>query len=393
VTDAQAKLDARMMSRALRLAERGKPSPSPRAAALVARAGKLISSAFHAHSAAGGVERVALARAGARARGATLYLTLEARAGTAQTPELSEAIVAAGIRRVVVGHVDQTSRARSALVSLARRGIEVVRGVEARRAQQLVADYEKFVRTGLPYVTLKAAVTLDGRSAARSGESQWITGPLARREVHRMRAAADAVLVGIGTVLADDPELTVRAVRGPNPLRVVLDGQLRTPLSAKLVTSAREHATLLLHLKSASARRQQQLRAAGVELASVKAARTGGGIDLESALAVLARRHVVSLLVEGGARVHGALLDAELVDRVAVFIAPCLLGDAQGLPLAAGRKPRTLADAFRLVEPERLSLGDDVLVRGALARAAKPVQRGRARRLTNGPGPRRRAIL
>jgi riboflavin-specific deaminase-like protein len=208
-----------------------------------------------------------------------------------------------------------------------------------------------------------------------------------------MRAAADAVLVGIGTVLADDPELTVRAVRGPNPLRVVLDSQLRTPLSAKLVTSAREHATLLLHLKSASARRQQQLRAAGVELALVKAARTGGGIDLESALAELARRHVVSLLVEGGARVHGALLDAELVDRVAVFIAPCLLGDAQGLPLAAGRKPRTLADAFRLVEPERLSLGDDVLVRGALARAAKPVKRGRARRLTNGPGPRRRAIL
>ena len=294
----------------------------------------------------------------------------------------------------MIGHVDKTVRARAAaFASLARRGIDVVRGVEARRAQRLVADYEKFARTGLPHVTLKAAVTLDGRSAARSGESKWITGPAARREVHRMRAASDAVLVGIGTVLADDPELTVRAVRGSNPLRVVLDSELRTPLSAKLVRTAREHATLLLHLKSASARRQQQLRAAGVALAVVKAARNGGGVDLESALAELARRHVVSLLVEGGARVHGALLDAELVDRVAVFIAPCLLGDAQGLPLAAGQKPRTLAAAFRLVEPELLSLGDDVLVRGALASAAKPLLRGRARRPTNGPGPRRRAIL
>jgi diaminohydroxyphosphoribosylaminopyrimidine deaminase/5-amino-6-(5-phosphoribosylamino)uracil reductase len=393
VTDADAKLDARMMSRALRLAARGKPSPSPRAAAVVARDGKLISSAFHTHSAGAGAERVALARAGARARGATLYLTLEVGAESQQTPKLSEAIVAAGIRRVVIGHVDKTSRARSGLSKLTRRGIEVVRGVEARRAQRLVADYEKFVRTGLPQVTLKAAVTLDGRSAARSGESKWITGPAARREVHRMRAAADAVMVGIGTVLADDPELTVRAVPGKNPLRVVLDSQLRTPLSAKLVTSARQQATLLLHLESASARRQQQLRAAGVELAVVKAAGKGRGIDLVSALVELARRQVVSLLVEGGARVHGALLDAELVDRVAVFIAPCLLGDAHGLPLAAGQKPRTLADAFRLVEPELLSLGDDVLVRGALASAGRPLQRGRAGRPTNGPGPRQRAIL
>lgn len=390
MTDADAKLDARMMSRALRLAERGKPSPSPRAAAVVARDGKLISSAFKAHSAGAGAERVALARAGARARGATLYLTLEV---CTETPKLSEAIVAAGIRRVVIGHVDKTSRARSGLSKLTRRGIAVVRGVEARRAQRLVADYEKFVRTGLPQVTLKAAVTLDGRSAARSGESKWITGPAARREVHRMRAAADAVMVGIGTVLADDPELSVRAVPGKNPLRVVLDSQLRTPLSAKLVTSARQQATLLLHLKSASARRQQQLRAAGVELAVVKAAGKGRGIDLVSALAELARRRVVSLLVEGGARVHGALLDAELVDRVAVFIAPCLLGDAQGLPLAAGQKPRTLADAFRLVEPELLSLGDDVLVRGALASAGRPLHSGRAARPTNGPGPRQRAIL
>jgi diaminohydroxyphosphoribosylaminopyrimidine deaminase/5-amino-6-(5-phosphoribosylamino)uracil reductase len=303
---------------------------------------------------------------------------------------VAEAIVAAGIRRVVIGHVPRPASARSSLRSLPRHGIEVVRGVQSVRAERLVADYEKFVRTGLPQVTLKAAVTLDGRSAARDGESKWITGPLARREVHRMRAAADAVLVGIGTVLADDPELTVRDVRGANPLRVVLDSQLRTPLTAKLVTSAREQATLLLHVKAASLRRQQQLRAAGVELAAIKSAGKGRGLDLEAALAELARRNVLRLLVEGGSRVHGALLDAQLVDRVAVFIAPCLLGDAQAVPLAAGQRPRSLAAALRVVDPEVLRLGDDVLVRGALSSAREPVRTSRA---PKAPGPRARTQL
>lgn len=217
-----------------------------------------------------------------------------------------------------------------------------------------------------PEVTLKAAVTLDGRSAARSGESKWITGEPARREVHRMRARADAVLVGVGTVLADDPELTVRAVRGRSPLRVVLDSALRTPLASKLVQSARRHRTLLLHAPAASVARQRKLAATGVELATVRPARNGSGLDLTSALRVLADRGVLGLLVEGGARVHGALLDAGLVDRVAIFVAPCLLGDAQALPLAAGRKPRSLAAAFRIRKPEVLRLGDDVLVRGEL---------------------------
>jgi diaminohydroxyphosphoribosylaminopyrimidine deaminase / 5-amino-6-(5-phosphoribosylamino)uracil reductase len=391
VSEAGSERDARMMARALLLAERGRPSPSARVGAVVAQRGQLISGGFHAHSAAPRAELVALARAGARARGATLYITLEPRDLPGRTPRLADAILAAGIRRVVVGYVPQPARG-SSLRALQRHGIEVVRGVQSARAQRLVADFEKFARTGLPQVTLKAAVTLDGRSAARDGESKWITGPLARREVHRMRAAADAVLVGIGTVLADDPELTVRDVRGPTPLRVVLDSQLRTPLTAKLVTSAREHATLLLHVKSASARRQQQLRAAGVELAAVKSAGKGRGLDLEAALAELGRRNVLRLLVEGGSRVHGALLDAQLVDCVAVFIAPCLLGDAQAVPLAAGRRPRSLAAALRVVEPELRRLGDDVLVRGALSGGAPAPRASRATN-TKAPGPRARTQL
>jgi diaminohydroxyphosphoribosylaminopyrimidine deaminase/5-amino-6-(5-phosphoribosylamino)uracil reductase len=245
-------------------------------------------------------------------------------------------------------------------------------------------------RRGRPEVTLKAAVTLDGRTAARSGASKWITGEPARREVHRMRAASDAVLVGIGTVLADDPELTVRGVRGRTPLRVVLDSALRIPLRSKLVRTARRYPTLLLHAPDASAARQRKLIAAGVELAEVRRARAGAGLDLPGVLRELGRRGVLRLLVEGGAQIHGALLDAGLVDRAAVFVAPCLLGDAQALPLAAGRKARSLDAALRMLRPEIVRFGRDVLVRGELT--APPATRS-ARPRQQSAGPRRRTRL
>jgi diaminohydroxyphosphoribosylaminopyrimidine deaminase/5-amino-6-(5-phosphoribosylamino)uracil reductase len=370
VSDAQTRLDARMMLRALRAAERGDPGPNPHVGAVIARSTKVVSVGFHAHADAPHAALLAIQRAGRRARGATLYVT----SAPGVTP-CTAAIIAAGLRRVVIGCALPARAAPGSSARLRRHHIEVVSGVEQARARRLVADFEKFTLRGLPEVTLKAAVTLDGRSAARSGESKWITGEAARRETHRMRARADAVLVGVGTVLADDPELTVRAVRGRTPLRVVLDTELRTPLRAKLVQSARRHRTLLLHARGVSEVRRQKLTAAGMELAEVKRARGGSGLDLEAALRELARRDVVRLLVEGGAHVHGALLDAGLVDRVAVFVAPCLLVDAQALPLAAGQTARRLDAALRIREPEWVRLGDDVLVRGALATEGLPRSR------------------
>ncbi len=218
-----------------------------------------------------------------------------------------------------------------------------------------------------PYVTLKAAVTLDGRIAARNGESKWITGEPARREAHRMRAKSDAVLVGVGTVLADDPELNVRLVRGAQPVRVVLDSDLRTPLRSKLVRGARKIPTWILHAADASPRRRSPLLAAGVELIAVARARRGG-LQLTAALRALATRGIGRLLVEGGAKVHGALLAAGLADAVAVFIAPRILGDVRARPLAEGDRPVRLPDAWTLAEPEIRRLGRDVLVRGALGR-------------------------
>jgi diaminohydroxyphosphoribosylaminopyrimidine deaminase / 5-amino-6-(5-phosphoribosylamino)uracil reductase len=218
-----------------------------------------------------------------------------------------------------------------------------------------------------PQVTLKAAVTLDGKLATHSGDSRWITGELSRREAHRMRARADAVLVGIGTVLADDPELTVRAVRGRNPLRVVLDAQLRTPAKTKLVRSAASTRTLIFHAADARPARLRALSKAGVELCAVRTTKLGT-LVLAEVLRELHARGVEQLLVEGGARVHGAFLDAQLVDRVAVFVAPRILGDGSAPSLALGARRSRIADAWQLTAVAQRRLGDDVLITGAIAR-------------------------
>jgi diaminohydroxyphosphoribosylaminopyrimidine deaminase/5-amino-6-(5-phosphoribosylamino)uracil reductase len=221
---------------------------------------------------------------------------------------------------------------------------------------------------GLPFVTLKAAVTLDGRTAARSGESKWITGEAARKEAHRMRAQSDAVLVGLGTVLADDPELTVRAVRGKNPVRVVLDSQLRTPANAKLVRSAKQVRTIILHAHGAPVQRAKKLVAQGVELIAVRKTRAAKsrGLDPTAALRALAECGIRRLLVEGGAQVHAALLAAGLVDVAAIFVAPVFLADMQAIPMVAGVAARSLRDAFVLEQLEIVRLGDDVLFRGSV---------------------------
>jgi diaminohydroxyphosphoribosylaminopyrimidine deaminase / 5-amino-6-(5-phosphoribosylamino)uracil reductase len=231
----------------------------------------------------------------------------------------------------------------------------------------VIADFEKFMVRRQPHVTLKAAVTLDGKLATRTGDSRWITGEVSRKHAHLLRAKADAVLVGVGTVLADDPELTVRHVRGRNPLRVVLDAKLRTPARAKLVKTAKQTRTLILHSKSASPARVSALTKAGVELAVVRADKSGA-LSLPDVLRELHRRDVVRLLVEGGARVHGAFLDAGLVDRAAVFVAPRLLGDGAALGLAVGGPKRRMLDTTDLQAVEIKRLGDDVLVTGDVRR-------------------------
>ncbi|MFN7696420.1 MAG: bifunctional diaminohydroxyphosphoribosylaminopyrimidine deaminase/5-amino-6-(5-phosphoribosylamino)uracil reductase RibD [Deltaproteobacteria bacterium] len=364
--------DEPFMRRALELAARGKTAPNPHVGAVVvAEGGAPIGEGFHERAGGPHAETVALAAAGARTRGATLYCTLEPCNHHGRTPPCTESIVRAGIRRVVVGCRDPRRHLdTSGLSRLREAGIEVREGVLEDEARELVADFATHALLGRPLVELKSAVTLDGRIATRTGDSKWITGELARREAHRLRARADAILVGVGTVRADDPRLDARLAPGPEsaatPVRVVADTALGTPLDAQIVRTARSQATWIAHAPDADPARARALEALGVNLLPTQRA-PDGGLDLAALLAALARRDVLYLLVEGGGRIAGALLDADLVDRASVFVAPIIVGDPQAPGLASRRTPpRTLASAVRLDRSVATTLGPDMMIRGRI---------------------------
>ena len=367
----QTQLDAQLMRRALRESRKGRPSPNPHVGAVLARRDQIVTVGHHARCGGPHAEVVALDRAGRRARGATLYVTVEPCNHQGRTGPCTEAIIAAGVKRVVVGCADPTPPGRGGLRRLRSAGIEVLVGVEQAAAEESIADFRIHAAAGRPLTLLKAAVTLDGRIATRSGDSRWITGEAARREAHRLRAWSDAVLVGVGTVLADDPALTVRMTAGHNPLRVVLDSGLRTPIKSQLVQQARNIPTLVVHAPAAPAARRDRLQRCGVELKELRVDRQGR-VSIRGALRELGRRGVLRLLVEGGASVHGALLDAGLADRAAIFVAPKLLADSQALPLARGRARKRIADAIELSEPKLRRFGQDLLWTGEIVRTRRP---------------------
>ena len=361
-TDRQRADDARFMALAIEAARRGRPSPNPHVGAVIVdAAGQVVGVGHHERAGMAHAEVAAIADAGSCV-GLTLYVTMEPCNHHGRTPPCTEAVLAAGLDRVVVGAIDPAPHVPGAIDRLRAAGVKVTAGVLEDECVELIADFAKHIQTGLPYVTLKAAVTLDGRMATRTGDSQWITGPEARTEVHRMRDRADAILVGVGTVLADDPELTVRHVEGVDPLRVVLDAHLRTPPDAKL---AGDH-TLVLHVDGDEAK-AEALRARGVDVCRVEG-RDDGRVAIRAALEELGRRDVVRLLVEGGPEVHASFLASGLVDRAAVFVAPKILGDASAPAFCGGaREPAKMAEALTLGSPQVTQLGPDVLITGTLA--------------------------
>jgi diaminohydroxyphosphoribosylaminopyrimidine deaminase/5-amino-6-(5-phosphoribosylamino)uracil reductase len=346
-----------MMARALKEARKGRPSPNPHVGAVIAHGERIVGVGHHERAGEDHAEIAALIAAGASARGATLYCTLEPCNHFGRTPPCTEAILASKIARVVVGCADPKPHIPGGMARLVKAGVEVVTGVREEECLALIADFARLRTTGLPYAILKAAVTLDGRIAARTGDSRWITGERARKEAHRMRARADAVLVGIGTVLADDPALTVRHVAGANPVRVVLDRQLRVPDGARVLSD--DAPTLVVHGPDAPKR---SIAATLVEAPLDPA----GRLDLRAVLDLLAARDVMRLLVEGGAKVHGAFLASRLAQRAAIFVAPRILADASAIPLADAGPRERMADAFRLSSPSVRRLGDDVLIEGDL---------------------------
>ncbi|MCU0623263.1 MAG: bifunctional diaminohydroxyphosphoribosylaminopyrimidine deaminase/5-amino-6-(5-phosphoribosylamino)uracil reductase RibD [Gemmatimonadaceae bacterium] len=354
--DALTREDRRWMRRALALARRGwgRTWPNPLVGAVLVREGRCVGEGWHAHWGGPHAEAMALEAAGAAARGATCYVTLEPCAHTGKTPPCADALLAAGVARVVLAVDDPNPLAAGGAARLASAGVQVTRGVEGEAAALLNAPFLHVARGAeRPFVTLKLARALDGGIAPAQG-AQWLTGPLARRWVHRARAQADAVAVGIGTVLADDPLLTVREADPPRvaPTRVVFDRQLRLPLDSRLARSARAIPVLVLVGPEASAERADALTALGVGVERVTTMADG--------LAVLRRRSIGHVFCEGGATVAGALLAAGTVDALAIFQTSVALG-AGAMPAFGGDVIR-LADrpaTFRVVEHRRL--GADLL--------------------------------
>ncbi len=358
--------------RACELAERGRGhvSPNPAVGAVIMQGDAVVGEGWHDGPGLAHAEPVAIAAAGAATQGATLVCTLEPCSHTGRTGPCTQAIIDAGIARVVVGALDPLERTRGQGVRILQdAGIEVAvaDGDDAVRAREAASAFLTWAATGRPEVLLKMAASLDGRVATRTGNTRWISGPEARTLVHRWRAESDAVAVGIGTAVADDPMLTARDVGVPDgraALRVVLDPRARLPLESALLSSLDEAPVTIIAGSSADTGRVDALRAAGAEV-DVTDADHGAGF-LAQAMDALGRREVQSVLVEGGPTVAGAMLEAGLVDVLAWVVAPMVIG-GDGAPMAArGHGADQISDAPRIRSPRVERLGDDVLVMGRL---------------------------
>jgi diaminohydroxyphosphoribosylaminopyrimidine deaminase/5-amino-6-(5-phosphoribosylamino)uracil reductase len=356
-------MDRRHMRAALALARRalGTVAPNPAVGCVLVRDGRVVGRGWTQPGGRPHAETEALRRAGGLARGAAAYVTLEPCSHWGRTPPCADALIAAGVARVVTAVEDPDPRVSGGgLARLRAAGIEVVSGVCAEEAAEVNEGFFRRVRQGRPLITLKLATTLDGRLATATGESQWITGPPARERAHALRATHDAVMVGSNTVLADDPMLTCRlpGLADRSPVRIVVDSRLRVPLTAGLVADARRVPTWIVTLRGGDAPRREAFLACGVELIEVDAA--AGGVDLVAAMQALGARGLTRVLVEGGAVLAATLLSADLVDRVAWFRAPSLIG-GDGLPAISGFGLERLADAPRFVRAAIERVGEDVL--------------------------------
>jgi len=358
--------DLKYMKRALQLARRGigKTTPNPMVGSVVVKDGEVIGEGYHRGPGQPHAEVEALARARGRAVGAFLYTTLEPCCHTAKrTPPCTDLIIQCGVKQVVSAMNDPNpSVSGKGVQALRRAGIQVVNGLLEEEAARLNEAYVKYVTTGKPFVTLKIAMTLDGRIATREGVSRWVTGPAARRDVHRFRSRSDAILTGIGTVMADDPQMTARGVGGKNPLRVVVDPTLKIRRDAAILTSLDKAPTLILTTSDAPATKRDYLQRQGVQVEEISSVK--GIIPFAAILKKLGSLGVVHLWVEAGGGLNGVALRSGEVDKVFCYIAPILLCGDDAKSAVSGKAVETLAHALHLKDLKINKIGADMKIEG-----------------------------
>jgi diaminohydroxyphosphoribosylaminopyrimidine deaminase/5-amino-6-(5-phosphoribosylamino)uracil reductase len=360
------------MGRALSLARLalGQASPNPAVGAVVVKKGTVVGQGYTQPPGSHHAEVLALKRAGEAARGGVMYVTLEPCAHYGRTPPCTEAIISAGIKRVHMAMLDPnpivSGRGKD---ELEQKGIKTYLGEDAEEAREINEAYIKYITTGLPFVTAKFAISLDGKIATRTGNSRWISGPESRKYVHCLRYTSDAIMAGANTVIADDPHLTTRCSGGKGgtarkqPLRVIVDGDGRIPLTAQVFKEPGE--TLLALGRTATPEERAAFAKVGAEIVELPA--TGSRADLGKLLEALGKRQITSVIVEGGGILLGSLFDQGLVDKVIAFIAPVIIGGAEAKTAVAGRGVDEVAESFRLEGMKVAKLGDDLMVSGYVA--------------------------
>ncbi len=330
--------------------------------ALLVKEGRVVGEGFHAKAGEAHAEINALKQAGEEARGATLFLNLEPCTHYGKTPPCTPVVIEAGVRRVVIGMEDPNPLVRGkGLEDLKKAGLEVEVGILGKECRRLNEAFCKYILEKEPFVILKVAATLDGKIATRDGNSKWISGEASRRFVHKLRNQVDGIIVGIGTVLKDDPMLTARIKGGRNPYRIILDSRLRIPEEAKVIEISPSK-TIIATTELASKDKIERLEKKDVRILILDSKQ--GRVNLKQLLFRLGEMEMMSLLVEGGGQINGSFLDEGLIDKIFLFLSPKMIGDQQALGIFGGRGITNLKEAISISEVKAKRIGEDILLEG-----------------------------
>ncbi|MFH0772312.1 MAG: bifunctional diaminohydroxyphosphoribosylaminopyrimidine deaminase/5-amino-6-(5-phosphoribosylamino)uracil reductase RibD [Candidatus Omnitrophota bacterium] len=344
---------------------KGLTSPNPCVGAVVVKDGRIVGKGYHKRAGGPHAEIFALRQAGKYAKGATLYVSLEPCGHYGRTPPCADLIISSGIKRVVTAMKDPNPLNNGkSLAFLRKNGIKTDVGILKQEAEKLNEEFIKFITKRIPFVTVKVAQSLDGKIASRTGDSKWISGEEARNYVHTLRSRTDAVIIGIGTLLMDDPLLTARPIRqkpARQPLRIVLDSRLKIPLTARILNSAGGK-VIIATTEAAGAKKIDLLRRRGVDLIVVN--QKNDVVDIKSLLVELGKREISSVLIEGGGEVIASAMESKTVDKVLFFISPKIIGGRQALTSVEGVGVKCLKDSFNLKESRVEKIGGDFLFEG-----------------------------